>query len=51
MGVHKVKGLWPRVIRREGETSLEVSQIETNIDPNRGEGRIFSVISTKKMGT
>ena len=25
MGVHRVKGLWPMVIRSVGETSLEVS--------------------------
>ena len=32
--VHKVKGLWPRVIRSVGETSLEVSQVETNLNLN-----------------
>ena len=47
-GVHRVKGMWPRVIRSVGETSLGVSQVETNLDPNRGEGRIFNVISAGK---
>ena len=37
MGVHRVKGLWLKVIRSVGETSLIVSQVETNLDPNRGE--------------
>ena len=51
MGVHKVKGLWPTVIRSVGETSLRVSRVETNLDPSRGEGKIFSVTSARKMGT
>ena len=29
--------LWPRVIKIVGETSLGVSRVETNLDPNRGE--------------
>ena len=37
MGVYTVKGLWPRVIRSVGKTSLGVSRVETNLDPNRGE--------------
>ena len=49
MGVRRV-GLWLRVIRSVGETSLRVSQVETNIDPNRGEGRMFSVTNAGKMG-
>ena len=51
MRVHRVKGLWRRVIRSVGETSLEVSRVETNLDLNRGEGRIFSVTSAEKRGT
>ena len=34
MGVHRVKGLWLRVIRNVGETSLGVNRVETNLDPN-----------------
>ena len=34
MGVHRVKGLWLRVIKSVGETSLGVSLVETNLDPN-----------------
>ena len=34
MGVHWVKGLLPRVIRSVGETSLGVSRVETNLNPN-----------------
>ena len=49
--VHKVKGLWPRVIRSVGETSLKVSRVETNLNLNRGKGRIFSVTSVGKRGT
>ena len=37
MGVHRVKGLWPRVIKSIGETSLGVSRVETNLDQNKGE--------------
>ena len=51
MGVHRVKGLWPRVIKSTGETSLRVSRVETNLDPNQGEGRIFSGLSVGKWGT
>ena len=51
MRVHKEKGLWPRVIRSMGETSLEVSRVETNLNLNRGKGRIFSVTSEGKRGT
>ena len=51
MRVHRVKGLWPRVIRRMGETSLKVSRVETNLNLNRGEGRVFSVTSAGKRGT
>ena len=40
-----------KVIRSVGETSLGVSQVETNLDLNRGEGRIFSVTSTGKRDT
>ena len=47
MRVHKVKGLWPRVIRSVGETSLEVSRVETNLNLNR----IFNVTSVGKRGT
>ena len=50
MGVHRVKGLWLRVIRNVGETSLRVSQVETNFNQNRGEGMIFSVTSMEKKG-
>ena len=50
-GVHRVKGLWLRVIRSVGGTSLGVSRVETNLDPNRGEGRMFSVTSARKRGT
>ena len=48
MGVHRVKGLWPRVIRSMGETSLRVSRVETNLDQNQGKGRIFNVTSVGK---
>ena len=34
MGVHRVKGLWLRVIRSLGETSLGVSLVKTNLNPN-----------------
>ena len=51
MRVHRVKGLWPMVIRSVGEISLGVNRVETNLDPNQGEGRIFSVTSTGKRGT
>ena len=51
MGVHKVKGLWLRVIRSVGETSLGVSRVETNLDPNQEEERILSVTSEGKRGT
>ena len=44
-------GLWPRVIRSVRETSLGVSRVQTNLNLNRGEGRIFSVISAGKRGT
>ena len=47
----RMKGLWPRVIRSVGETILGVSQVETNLDQNQGEGRIFSVTSAEKRGT
>ena len=50
-GSSLVKGLWPMVIKSVGETSLGVSRVETNIDPNRGEGRIFNVTSVGKRGT
>ena len=46
-----MKGLWPRVIRSIGEIILGVSQVETNLDPNRGNERIFSVTSAGKRGT
>ena len=51
MGVHKVNGLWPKVIRSVGETSLGVSRVETNLDLNLKEGRIFNVTSAGKRGT
>ena len=50
MGVHREKGLWLRVIRSVGETSLGVRRVKTNLDPNQGEGRIFSVTSVGKRG-
>ena len=50
MGVHRVKGLWLRVIRCVGETSLGVSRVETNLDPNQEEERIFSVTCAGKKG-
>ena len=37
IGVHRVKGLWLGIIRSMGEKSLEVNQVETNLDLNRGE--------------
>ena len=40
-----------RVIKSVGETSLEVSQVETDLDLNQGKGRIFSVISGENRGT
>ena len=51
MRVHRVKGLWLRVIRSVGEESLGVSRVETNLDPNQGKGRILSVTSAGKRGT
>ena len=51
MGVHRVKGLWPRVIKSVGETSLGVNRVETNLDLNRGKRRIFRVTSAGKWGT
>ena len=51
MRVHRVKGLWPRVVKSVRETSLVVSRVETNLNLNRGEGRIFSVTSVRKRGT
>ena len=51
MRVHRVKGLWPRVIRSMGEASLEVSRVETNLNLNRGKRRIFSITSAGKRGT
>ena len=51
IGVHRVKSLWLRVIKSVGETSLEVNRVETNLDLNRGEERIFSVTSVGKRGT
>ena len=51
IGVHRVKGLWLRVIRSVGETSLGVSRVKKNLDLNRGEGRIFNVTSAGKRGT
>ena len=48
MGVHTVKGLWLGVIKSVRETSLKVNQVETNLDLNRGEGRIFSITSVGK---
>ena len=50
-GVHRVKGLWLRVIRNVGETSLEVSRVKTKLNPNQGERRIFSVTRAGKRGT
>ena len=46
-----VKGLWSGVIRSVGETSLEVNRVETSLNLNRGEGRIFDVTSVEKKGT
>ena len=51
MGIHMVKGLWLSVIRSVGETSLRISRVETNLNLNRGEGRIFSFTSAGKRGT
>ena len=50
MGVHKEKGLWPRVIKSVAETSLRVSRIEKNLDLNQAKGRIFSVTSAGEKG-
>ena len=47
-GSSQVNGLWPKVIKSVGETSLEVSRVETNLDLNLGEGRIFNVTSAGK---
>ena len=51
VGVHKMKGLWPIVIRSMGVTTHKVSRVETNLNLNQGEGRIFSVTSTGKRCT
>ena len=37
MEAHWMKGVWPRVIKNVGKIILGVSQVETNLDPNRGE--------------
>ena len=50
MGAHMMKGLWERAIGSMGETSLGVSRVETNLNLNQGEGRIFSVTSAGKWG-
>ena len=31
MGIHRVTGLWPGIIRSMGETNLEVNRLETNL--------------------
>ena len=49
-GSSQAKGLWLSVIRSVGETSLRVSQVKTNLDPNQGEERIFNVTSAGKRG-
>ena len=51
MGVHMVKDLWLGVIKSVRETSLWVNRVETNLDLNRGEGRIFSITSAGEKGT
>ena len=50
VGLHMVKGLWLGVIKSVRETSLGVNRVETNLDLNRGEGRIFSITSAGKRG-
>ena len=47
-GSSQVNGLWPKVIKSVGETSLGVSRVETNLDLNLREGRIFNVTSVGK---
>lgn len=34
MGVHRVKGLWTRLIKSMEETSLKENQVETSLEEN-----------------